>query len=61
MQTDRYGLVLSTSSQGARDAYIEGCDLILSGFPGADAAFDRAIAVDRASHWLMSGRRVRGN
>jgi pimeloyl-ACP methyl ester carboxylesterase len=43
---DRYGLELSTTSVAARDAYVEGCDLILSGNPGAEAAFARAIAAD---------------
>jgi hypothetical protein len=28
MLTDRYGLSLSTASAGARDAYVEGCDLV---------------------------------
>jgi hypothetical protein len=46
MQTDRYGLALSTSSPASRDAYVEGCDLLLTLYPGAVAAFDRAIAAD---------------
>ncbi len=46
MLTDRYGLALSTSSDAAQMAYIEGCDLIFSGYPGAVEAFDRAIAAD---------------
>lgn len=48
MLTDRYGLGLSTASTAARDAYIEGCDLVLSANPGALAAFDRAIVADPA-------------
>jgi Tfp pilus assembly protein PilF len=44
--TDRYDLELSTTSAAARDAYVEGCDLILSGNPGAEAAFARAIEAD---------------
>ena len=46
MLTDRYGLALSTASAGARDAYVEGCDLALTFYPGAAPAYDRAIAAD---------------
>src|SRR5438067_7122593 len=46
MLTDRYGLRLSTASPGARDAYVEGCAVKLTMYPGAIAAFDRAIAAD---------------
>ena len=46
MLTDRYGLSLSTASPGARDAYVEGCDLALTFYPGAARAYDRAIASD---------------
>src|SRR5690606_37073851 len=46
MLKDRYGLPLSTSSAAARDAYVEGVDLLLTVYPGAAASFDRAIAVD---------------
>ena len=46
MLTDRYGLTLSTSSTAARDAYIEGVNLLLTVYPGAAAAFDRAIGAD---------------
>jgi tetratricopeptide (TPR) repeat protein len=48
MLTDRYGLAVSTSSAVARDAYIEGVDLLLTVYPGAIAAFDRAIEADPA-------------
>lgn len=48
MQTDRYGLELSTASQAARDAYVEGVDLFLSANFGSEAAFERAIAHDPA-------------
>lgn len=44
--TDRYGLGVSTTVVAARDAYVEGVDLLLTVFPGAAAAFDRAIAAD---------------
>lgn len=46
MPTDRYGLALSTASTEARDAYVEGCDLALTFYPGAARAYDRAIAAD---------------
>ena len=32
---DRYGLALSTNSSDAADAYREGIDLMLAGWPGA--------------------------
>ena len=46
MLTDRYGLSVSTTVAAARDAYVEGVDLLLTVYPGAAAAFDRAIAAD---------------
>lgn len=46
MPTDRYGLAVSTASPQARDAYVEGADLLLTLYPGAVAAFDRALAAD---------------
>ena len=46
MLTDRFDLSLSTASPAARDAYVEGCDLLLTLYPGALAALDRAIAID---------------
>jgi tetratricopeptide (TPR) repeat protein len=46
MLADRYELPLSTSSDAARDSYVEGCHLALTLYPGAAQAFDRAIAVD---------------
>jgi tetratricopeptide (TPR) repeat protein len=46
MLTDRYGLLLSTNSAAARDAYVEGCHAKLTMYPGAIPAFDRAIAAD---------------
>ena len=44
MLTDRYDLPLSTASAAARDAYVLGCDRLLTMYPGAIEAFDRAIA-----------------
>jgi tetratricopeptide (TPR) repeat protein len=46
MLADRYELPLSTSSDAARDSYVEGCHLALTLYPGAAEAFDRAIALD---------------
>ncbi len=46
MLTDRYDLTVSTASDAARDAYLQGCDLVLGGNPGGGAAFDQAIAAD---------------
>lgn len=46
MLTDRYGLALATTTPAARDAYVDGVDLLLTVYPGAEAAFDRAIAAD---------------
>ena len=46
MLADRYDLPLSTVSAAARDAYVQGCDLALTFYPGAVEAFDRAIAAD---------------
>lgn len=46
MFTDQYGLPVSTSSAVARDAYVEGCALKRTMYPGAILAFDRAIAAE---------------
>jgi len=46
MLTDRYELPLSTRSSAARDAYVEGCAVKLTMYPGAIEAFDRAIVAD---------------
>src|SRR6185503_9503114 len=46
MFEDRYGLSLSTTSVAARDAYVEGTDLLLSAGPGPQRAYERAIAAD---------------
>ena len=44
---DRYGLPMSTSSGAAAQAYRHGIDLMLSAWPGAAQAMDRAIEEDR--------------
>lgn len=46
MLTDQYGTSLSTNSQAARDAYVEGLDLFLSANHGAEDAFARATRAD---------------
>ena len=46
MLTDRHGLDLTTASPAARDAYNEGCDLMLGAYPGAAEAFAQALAAD---------------
>jgi hypothetical protein len=43
---DRYGLPLSTNSSDAAAAYCEGMDLMLSAWPGATEAFERATTAD---------------
>jgi tetratricopeptide (TPR) repeat protein len=43
---DRYGLSLSTTSSDAAAAYRDGVDLMLSAWPGAAEAFERAITAD---------------
>jgi tetratricopeptide (TPR) repeat protein len=56
MLADRYDLPLSTASSAARDAYVEGCDLLLTLYPGAEDAFDRAIAADEGFALAHSGK-----
>ena len=46
MLADRYDLPVSTASAAARDAYVEGCELALTLYPGALESFDRALASD---------------
>ena len=46
MQQDRYGHGLSTGSAAAAAAYDAGNDLLLTHWPGAAEAYDRAIAAD---------------
>src|ERR1041384_1274935 len=56
MLTDRYDLSLSTTSAGARDAYIEASDLALTFYPGAAEAYDRAIAADPGFALAYAGK-----
>lgn len=46
MLVDQYDLPLSAASVLARDAFVEGCDLALTLYPGALQAFESAIAAD---------------
>jgi hypothetical protein len=46
MLTDRYGLAISTGSQLARDAFVDGYDRLFMPLPTADEAFATAIAED---------------
>jgi hypothetical protein len=43
---DRYGLPVSASNEAAAGAYRQGMDLMLSAWPGASQALDRAIEAD---------------
>jgi len=43
---DQYGNQLSTSSQRARDAYVEAVDLFLAADGGIEEAFQKAIDAD---------------
>ena len=56
MLADRYDLPVSTSSAAARDAYVEGCDLALTVYPGAIEAFDRALAADSGLALANAGK-----
>jgi hypothetical protein len=55
---DRYGYPLTTSSAGARDAWVRGADLLLAGMPGAEDEFSAAITADPAFAlaWIARGR-----
>jgi tetratricopeptide (TPR) repeat protein len=46
MLKDRYDLALTTTSDAARDAYVQASGLALTFYPGALEAYDRAIAAD---------------
>jgi tetratricopeptide (TPR) repeat protein len=56
MLADRYDLSLSTTSAAARDAYVQGCDLALTLYPGAAEAFDRALFADEGFALAHSGK-----
>jgi len=48
MLIDRYGLQLSTASAEARDAYVGGCDGVLSANHGAEEYLARCVSADPA-------------
>lgn len=56
MLNDRYENSLSTSSVTARDAYVQGVDLIFAGDAGTVEAFDRAIGADPGFALAHAGR-----
>ncbi len=56
MQNDRYGLALSTQSAEAAQAYRDGADCLLTLYPGAPEAFDRAIAADPGFALAYAGK-----
>ena len=56
MAHDRYGLVVSTGSSAALDAYVDGVDRVLSANAGALDCFDRALAADPALALAQAGR-----
>jgi len=56
MLADRYDLPLSTTSTSARDAYVQGQDLALRLYPGAQEAFDRALAADPGLAMAHAGK-----
>ena len=56
MLADRYDLPVSTASAAALDAYVEGCDLALTLYPGAVDCFDRALAMDERLALAHAGK-----
>lgn len=56
MLKDGYDLALTTASAAARDAYVEASGLALTFYPGALAAYDRAIAIDSGFALAHAGR-----
>src|SRR6478735_683314 len=56
MLADQHDLPLSTTSAAARDAYVQGCELALTFYPGAIEAYDRALAIDPAFALAHAGK-----
>jgi hypothetical protein len=56
MLADQYDLPLSTTSSAARDAFVRGCDLALTLYPGALDAFESAIASDPGFALAYAGK-----
>ena len=51
MLFDRYGLSISTNSEVARDAYVAGCDGVLTAGPGDSDHLMRAVEADPDFAW----------
>jgi hypothetical protein len=47
VKTDGFGLPLTTSSDAARDAYVQGVDRFLAALPGVTEAFEAALEADQ--------------
>ena len=58
MFSDQYSNDLTTKHQAARDAYVEGLNLLLNGHAGVMGAFERAVAADDsfALGWIALAR-----
>jgi tetratricopeptide (TPR) repeat protein len=56
MQTDRYGLTMTTASNPAAESYNAACNLLLSLYPGAGKSFDDAIEADPHFALAHAGR-----
>jgi tetratricopeptide (TPR) repeat protein len=46
MLTDRYGQVLTTEFEAARDAYVRALDLTLTMYPGSISLYEQALSID---------------
>ncbi len=55
MLSDRYGLLLSTLSAPARDAYVAACDALFAADPLAQSRFRLAIEQDPAFALAIAG------
>ena len=53
MLSDRYGNALTTSSAGARDAYVAGVDLLLSANQGAEEQFSESSFAPPRSGYVL--------
>jgi tetratricopeptide (TPR) repeat protein len=56
MLEDLYGLVLTTASAAARDAYADGSGAALTFYPGSIEAYDRAIDLDPGFAMAHAGK-----
>jgi hypothetical protein len=58
MLTDRYDLTLSTASAPARDAYVEVCGLLFTGYPGAITVLDHAMALSETGQQVAARPKI---